>query len=83
MYSKVSTKSQCFLRFCCCCFLYLAVQRQQLKTPIVYFPDDTGLIKLITDDDTPTNGNRYSQLCGLVCRGLPPVSRGKDEANTF
>ena len=28
-------------------FLYLAVhKRQQLNTPIVYFPDDTGLIKL-------------------------------------
>ena len=34
-------------------------------------------------DDTPTTGNSYSQLCGLVCRRLPSVSRGKDEANTF
>ena len=64
MYSKVSPESQCFLRLFS---LYLVVhERQQPNTPTVYFPDETGLIGLITDDDTPTTGNKYSRLCGLV-----------------
>ena len=43
--------------------LYIVVYRSQhANTPVVSFPDGTGLTGLITDDDTPTTGNRLAAL---------------------